>query len=308
MLHQLTISSRTSEELRQLARERRQLALDRSGSLRSLLIKEAKLLEFNADLRSWLEARPAKAGLTERRRLAEPSLDIAPFLSKLASRTALSFADQQALLSAASSALEVEKGDHVTAEGGVLSALFLVCSGMLQAVRTLPEGDQQVVAVYLPGEMVNPAELVLERARTSVQALTAAVVLPIPLAALRKLIADRPAIATAIWRETSIQAAIQLEWLVAVGRRSARGRLAHLLCELSHRLQVSADGSGYDFPLTQQELGDVLALSTVHVNRMLQTLRSQGLIELSRSTLHIKDRHALYELADFDPGYLGGTD
>jgi hypothetical protein len=50
-----------------------------------------------------------------------------------------------------------------------------------------------------------------------------------------------------------------------------------------HRLQLRGrnDLDAFEFPLTQSELADILGLSTVHVNRVLQVLRSRGLIEQS---------------------------
>jgi CRP-like cAMP-binding protein len=120
--------------------------------------------------------------------------------------------------------------------------------------------------------------------------------------------ASRPAIARALWLETTAQAAIQQEWMIWLGRRMAQTRLAHFLCEVSYRLQISgANGSEWvEFPLTQRELADTLGLSAVHVNRTLQVLRSQGLIELSRQRLTIRDKAGLYKAAEFDPQYLEG--
>ena len=95
---------------------------------------------------------------------------------------------------------------------------------------------------------------------------------------------------------------------MGLGRRTAQMRLAHFLCEVSYRLQLRGrnDLDAFEFPLTQSELADILGLSTVHVNRVLQALRSRGLIELSRNLLVIRNRTGLYEIAEFDPGYLQG--
>jgi biotin operon repressor len=112
----------------------------------------------------------------------------------------------------------------------------------------------------------------------------------------------------ALWLETATQAAVQQEWMVGLGRRTAQTRLAHFLCELSYRLQLNGrnDLDAFEFPLTQRELADVLGLSTVHVNRVLQTLRSLGMIELSRNQRMILNKAGLYEIAEFDSGYLHG--
>jgi hypothetical protein len=83
-------------------------------------------------------------------------------------------------------------------------------------------------------------------------------------------------------------------------------QMAHLFCELFTRLQTVGltDGNSFDFPLTQEELGDTLGVSTVHVNRMLQQIRDEGLIVLKGKALTIPDLGRLSQFADFDPNYL----
>ena len=84
--------------------------------------------------------------------------------------------------------------------------------------------------------------------------------------------------------------------------------MSHFLCEVSYRLQIDGHDAhdAFDLPLTQQELSDILGLSAVHVNRVLQVLRSQDLIELRSNRLIILDKAGLYEIAEFDPKYLSG--
>jgi CRP-like cAMP-binding protein len=115
-----------------------------------------------------------------------------------------------------------------------------------------------------------------------------------------------PTLTELLWRDTLIDAAIFREWIVAMGQRPAQSHLAHLLCEVFTRLR--AVGLTVDhacsLPLTQAELGDACGLSTVHVNRTLQDLRRNGLIELQHSRLTILDWARLKEVAQFDPAYL----
>ena len=105
---------------------------------------------------------------------------------------------------------------------------------------------------------------------------------------------------------TLIDAAVHREWLTAMGRRPANGHLAHLICELFLRLKVAgqAEGDTIQLPMTQAELGDALGLSTVHVNRVLQNLRGDGLVRWQGSSLTILDWERLQQLAEFTPTYL----
>src|SRR5215203_7306512 len=91
-------------------------------------------------------------------------------------------------------------------------------------------------------------------------------------------------IASALWRETLIDAAIFREWMLSIGRREAYARIAHLLCELLVRLRAVglAEDHTCKLPITQAQMGDALGLSDVHVNRVLQALRGNGLITLQR--------------------------
>ena len=91
-----------------------------------------------------------------------------------------------------------------------------------------------------------------------------------------------------------------------MARRQADKRVSHLFCEMllrSKAVGLSTDNS-FELPLTQEELGDTMGLSGVHMNRTLQKLRSDGLITSQGKRLVINDLARLMEFADFDPIYL----
>jgi hypothetical protein len=119
-------------------------------------------------------------------------------------------------------------------------------------------------------------------------------------------IIHEPGLTAALWRDTLIDMAMFREWMIGIARRLAYQRIAQLLCELQLRLKaVGLSGeSGYDLPVTQNELAGALGLRATHVNRMLQDLRSERLIALCRGTLHIPDWKAFQAAGDFDPAYL----
>jgi CRP-like cAMP-binding protein len=320
MLYRLTIRSRSSQELRQLARERRALADSQETRLKSLLLHEARLLESYADLRDWIARPDSSAGPADASKgsaQAAPVRDphhAAPrapagsglLASHVAARLGLEPADQQALFAAAVPR-HVLQGEHLSEDGETPSSLSILCSGLAKATRVLADGTEQITAIFVPGDMVNAGDLTFRRSRSAVVALTSAIALSVPVTALRRLMEERPSIARALWRETAAQAAILQEWMTGLGSRTAEARLAHFLCEMFCRLRPSQpdNGDGVDLPLTQRELSEILGLSVVHVNRVLQRLRSAGLIEFNRARLVITDKAGLYAVAEFDPAYLG---
>ncbi len=124
--------------------------------------------------------------------------------------------------------------------------------------------------------------------------------------ALRDLCTRYPRLAAAFWRETLIDAAIFREWVVNVGQREGASRMAHVLCELLVRLRAVglAEDHVCDLPITQVEFADALGFTPVHVNRVLQHLRTEGLIVTQGTRLTIPDWDRLKQVGEFDPTYL----
>ncbi|HEX7947598.1 MAG TPA: Crp/Fnr family transcriptional regulator [Phenylobacterium sp.] len=182
----------------------------------------------------------------------------------------------------------------------------LLLSGLVGRVVTLKGGAQQITAVQVPGDFVDLHALLLARLDHSIVALTDCVVTSAPHAALRPVTDRYPRLGRALWYLTLVDASIHRHWLTVIGRRDAIGRAAHLLCELYVRLQdvgLAKDGA-FALGLTQAEVGDVLSLSAVHVNRVVQELRARGLVSWDRRGVLIRDWDGLCALAEFESTYL----
>lgn len=167
-------------------------------------------------------------------------------------------------------------------------------------------GARQILAVCVPGDLIDAETLVIVDTDSDVQALTRIELARIDRQALRDLAADRPAIGQALWHESLVEGAISREWIANIGRRSARGRTAHLMCEVAVRSERAGMGERSDFelPMTQEQLGDALGLTAVHVNRTLRSMQDDGLIRRSKRSVAVADWRGLVAEADFDPAYL----
>lgn len=139
-----------------------------------------------------------------------------------------------------------------------------------------------------------------------VVSLTDCVIAEAPHSGLIDITERHPHLGRLLWLDTIIDAAIHRQWLVAMGRRSGLGHLAHLVFELYLRLQAVGQTGDltFDLPLTQTTLGDALGLSTVHVSRLISELRSEGVVAWSGGRIDILDWRRLAEIAEFDPTYL----
>jgi CRP-like cAMP-binding protein len=123
---------------------------------------------------------------------------------------------------------------------------------------------------------------------------------------IRALHLQNPRIAQAMWVDTLIDSSIFREWILNIGQRDSKARVAHIICEFAKRMELAglSDEAGYEFPLTQEQLGDATGLTPVHINRTLKSLESDGLIERKRRLINIPHWHNLRIVAGFSAGYL----
>jgi CRP-like cAMP-binding protein len=222
-------------------------------------------------------------------------------------RLGLSPDDAAAMRAAASPERALPKAACLTDEGEPTEALTILCSGVAQAYRTVRRGGRQTLALFVPGDIVDIQGFILGRSHVSIGAVTPISVSQIPRARLERLINDQPAVGRALWQAMAWDNTVLQEWLVGSGRRTSYAQMAHLICEISTRLKATgaARGNRCPFPLTQSDMADILGLSTVHVNRVLQQLRAAGLINLRGGQLEVPDPALLTEAAEFNPSYLG---
>lgn len=197
-------------------------------------------------------------------------------------------------------------GEEIVVEGSRLKESCLVTAGFAARSQSLRSGERQITAVHVPGDFVDLHSMLLLVMDHSVVALGPCKVAFVPHEAIKVVTETKPHLARMFWLSTVIDGAIQRTWITCLGRRSAEQHLAHLICELYVRLEVAGAASGFifEFPVTQAQLGDVLGLSVVHVNRKLQDLRAAGLVEWRDGKVKIRDFERLAQMSEFDPTYL----
>jgi CRP-like cAMP-binding protein len=196
---------------------------------------------------------------------------------------------------------------EIVAEGVEQTVSRVLIEGWAGRTKSLVSGKRQVTELHLAGDFVDLHSVSLRRLDHSIVALTPCRTALFPHEALRAMIDRSPRLARALWASTLRDAAAHRQWLAVLGQLPAIGQIAHLLCEIEARLAALGrvrDG-GFELPLTQEDVADCLAITPVHVNRMVQQLRSDGLIEWRRGRMTLLDLDRLRRLAEFDPAYLG---
>jgi CRP-like cAMP-binding protein len=227
-------------------------------------------------------------------------------LRKLSKWAVLDKQDEQALLALPHETRTIGKGNYIVRDGDKPTRSCVLLSGFAYRHKLVGDGGRQILSVHMSGDVVDLQNSLLRIADHDVQALTEAVVAFIPTDAVRSLAFSRPALGMAMWYDTLVDASVHREWTANVGRRDARTRMAHLLCEFGVRLHDAGLGSlcSYEMPMTQEQLADCTGLTPVHVNRTLKGLDRDGLTHRTMRSVAIRDWDTLAKAGDFDTRYL----
>jgi CRP-like cAMP-binding protein len=198
------------------------------------------------------------------------------------------------------------RGKTIIREGDKVGDIHLITKGLATRSKTLADGNRQLMAFLIPGDLCDAEVFVLEAMDHDVVALTETSCALIPATEMEQLLTESSNLTRAIWWSTMTDAAVLREWIVNHGVRDARERIAHIFCELLIRYRIVGEGIGdsVPFPLTQEQLSEATGMSPVHANRTLQDLRSEGLIELNDQILTVLDFERLSEVGQYDPTYL----
>jgi CRP-like cAMP-binding protein len=231
---------------------------------------------------------------------------LAGFVANLELHSELAEHDRQAILALPHRVLTFESSSYLVREGERPAICAVVVSGFAHRHKQTSRGERQIVSLHIPGEALDLQHLLLDVADHSIQMLTRGEVALIEMRDLQRLVESNVTIGRAINRRILVEASIFREWVLNVGRRDAKSRMAHLLCEFALRMRVaglSGDHS-YELPITQEQFADAAGLTTVHVNRTLRALAAQGVVIRDKRRVFIPSWKRLAEVADFDERYL----
>ncbi|GJD80531.1 Crp/Fnr family transcriptional regulator [Methylobacterium gregans] len=192
-------------------------------------------------------------------------------------------------------------GTTIVQQGAEHDYVYRLRTGWVGRVRALPDGRTQYLMVFLPGDLFAIKSVFVAAHPDAVVALSDVTVERLAQHRLRDAFDTDPEIALrCTWQIVEEERRLH-NWVVSLGQGSAEERIAHLLLEFSVRIGA-ATGTGraleYGIPLTQDQLGNVLGLTSVHVNRVLRRLREDGLVSIRNRVVSIHDAPALERMAE----------
>lgn len=235
-----------------------------------------------------------------------PQSAIQKLIDKVTSLDNIARAEAEALRALTVRVSHVAGGSAIVSDGTRIVECCLLLDGFACRHKVASDGGRQIVSFHIPGDILDTQHLLFDRADHNIEAITAARIAYFPTRELRELVQARPGLARAFWRGCLVEASIFREWVLNVGRRDAKMRVAHMLCEFVERCVAAGLGSaqGFTLPMSQEDIADATGLTSVHVNRMMRSLREEGVIEGSGRAFRIIDWERMKHVADFHPDYL----
>lgn len=226
---------------------------------------------------------------------------------KLSAVASLDISDCRAIEKLSRDVRPFERGQEIIAQGERPEYLHLMIDGWSARYKDLRSGDRQIVGFMIPGDFCDLHVQILGAMDHTIQAMNDCRVAFIPSDQFEKLTSEGPRLTRALWWTTLVDEAVLREWVLNTGRRGAYEAAAHLMCEMHFRMDqvglVDEEGE-FSLPLTQEELGDALGITSVHTNRVLKQLRKEELVSFRSKLLTIRDLKRLREAAGFEAEYM----
>lgn len=226
-----------------------------------------------------------------------------PHINLLAGLGALSSIEMKALQTAGARARSISARREVLHESAQAGPGSLLISGWAGRVRHFQDGRRQILHLLLPGDLIDWCPWPDLLTPTTITALTDLKIAPA---------AQPDRIGSGLWQAYVQSAAIEQGYLFRqigrIGRFDAHERLADILLEIGERLERAgaSEATHYHLPITQEMLGDLLGLTPVHVNRTLQHMRTQKLIELRGNLVRLLNVRELKNIAQYQSLAFGG--
>lgn len=225
------------------------------------------------------------------------------FLNKLERWASFSHADRLLIAQLAGEALTLQRGDEIPVDSDNTQRSILMLDGWAGLCKESPDGQRVISELLMPGDL-HKYRRHRDRSLRATMLSTGTLLLLSPTTVAT--LTDHPIIGPALEWMMTVQQSIHSEWLVNIGRNKVYARVAHLLCEITVRMNNAGllEDESCALPLAQVDLADALSMTLPHLNIALQRLRSENVVRLDQKRLTLVDRHRLEAIAQFDDRYL----
>jgi CRP/FNR family transcriptional regulator len=196
------------------------------------------------------------------------------------------------------SRLPLDRGEALFHAGDAFESLFVIRSGTIRTTQPGPDGEEQVIGFHLPGELVGLEAISDETHHCEAVALERTSVCAVPFDHLQEVASEIPALQKQFHRLISRELVQDQHHLIALGRRTARERIALFVHSLGERLEGAGyDGTAFRLAMSRDDIANYLGLALETVSRVLTRLHEERIVDVDRRRVSILDAEALASVA-----------
>ncbi len=198
-------------------------------------------------------------------------------------------------------------------EGSRPDYVYTLFDGWMAMHQSAHGGKRQILRFALPGDFLGFQADANGIISHSVSALSESIVCGFPRSSLKEMFEEQPLLALRLASMESRDMSLCQHHQTFGSRKNSHESIAFLLLELFHRTRkqmkhnYDAEKNTIVFPITQEDIGDAVGLTNVHVNRVLRQFVNEGLIECHHRKLRIIDEEKLSEISEFNVGMIAGN-
>ena len=207
--------------------------------------------------------------------------------------------------------LEIPARTRIFQEGDYHDHVYSMFKGWGFIYKTVSNnGKRQILRFILPGDLIGYQTNTGSTMPYSAGTITESVLCAFPKNKIKPMLQETPELAIRLVDMESRVVSLCQNHLMAAGRKTARESIAFLLLELFYRVrqQIPKDYSESShsivFPLTQEDIGDAVGLTNIHVNRVIKEMMREKLIHCHKKNLIISEEEKLSQIAEFKPDMI----
>lgn len=192
----------------------------------------------------------------------------------------------------------VEKGEYLFRLGEDFSSLYAIRSGSLKTFTSQSDGQEQVIGLHLPGELIGLDAIGENRHGCSALALETTSICEIPYDHLEPLSREIPGLQRHLFRLMSAEIQHDQCHMTVLARMPVENRLASFLINLAERYKLRGySASEFNLSMSRGDIANMLGMAMETISRLLGNFQDQGLIQVERKHIRILDAPALRSIA-----------
>ncbi|KMT66424.1 fumarate/nitrate reduction transcriptional regulator Fnr [Catenovulum maritimum] len=191
-----------------------------------------------------------------------------------------------------------QKGDKLFEAGKPFKSLYAVRSGSFKSYTISNQGDEQITAFHLPGDIIGFDGINTKVHPSFSVALETAMVCEIPFETMDELSSSMPKLRQQVMRLMSNEITTDQELMLLLNRKTAEQKLAAFISALSYRFNERGFSSKeFRLTMTRSEIGNYLGLTVETISRLLSRFQKSDLIEVNGKFITIVNLKGLDEVS-----------